>query len=48
MSPDNQGYYGFHKRFGVFYEVMDYNKLLRDAEKRNRTFFDKLNILGSH
>jgi hypothetical protein len=30
----------------IYYEVMDYNKLLRDAEKRNRIFFDKLNIIG--
>lgn len=47
VTPDNQGYYGFHRTFGIYYEVVDYNKLLRDAEKRNRIFFDKLNILGS-
>jgi hypothetical protein len=46
LTPDSQGYYGFHRTFGVYYEVVDYNKLLRDAEKRNRIFFDKLNILG--
>lgn len=46
VTPDNQGYYGFHRKYGVFYEVVDYNKLLRDAEKRNRIFFDKLNIVG--
>ncbi|WP_441279843.1 ATP-binding protein [Bradyrhizobium sp. 63_E2_N1_3] len=45
-TPDNQGYYGFHRGYRVFYEVLDYNKLLRDAEKRNRIFFDKLNIIG--
>lgn len=47
VTPDNQGYYGFHRTFGIYYEVIDYNKLLRDAEKRNRIFFDKLNILGA-
>jgi len=46
VTPDNQGYYGFHRGYRVFYEVIDYNKLLRDAEKRNKIFFDKLNILG--
>jgi hypothetical protein len=46
VAPDNQGYYGFHRKYGVYYEVMDYNKLLRDAEKRNRIFFDKLNVIG--
>jgi hypothetical protein len=47
-TPDNQGYYGFHGKYKIYWEVMDYNKLLRDAEKRNRVFFDKLNILGNH
>ncbi len=46
VTPDNQGYYGFHRGYRVFYEIIDYNKLLRDAEKRNKIFFDKLNILG--
>jgi hypothetical protein len=44
-TPDNQGYYGFHRGYGVYYEVMDYNKLLSDAKKRNRVFFDKLNLI---
>jgi hypothetical protein len=47
MTPDKQGYYGFHREYGVYYEVLDYNKLLRDAQKRNRIFFDKLNVLGN-
>jgi hypothetical protein len=45
-TPDNQGYYGFQKTFGIYYEVSGYDKLLRDARKRNRIFFDKLNILA--
>ncbi|MBF9195109.1 hypothetical protein [Microvirga terrestris] len=48
LMPDNQGYYGYHSRRRIYYEIMDYNKLLRDAERRNRIFFDKLNILGEH
>jgi hypothetical protein len=47
VTPDNQGYYGFHRGYGVYYEVMDYDKLLRDAQKRNKIFFDKLNVLGN-
>jgi hypothetical protein len=47
VTPDNQGYYGFHRGYAVYYEIMDYNKLLRDAQKRNRVFFDKLNVLGN-
>lgn len=45
-TPDNEGYYGFHRRYGIFYEVIDYNKLLRDARQRNRIFFEKLGIVG--
>ena len=33
-TPDNQGYYGFHKTYAAYYEVVDYNKLLGDAKKR--------------
>ena len=47
VTPDNQGYYGFHRGYGVYYEVMDYDKLLRDAQKRNKIFFDKLNVFGN-
>ncbi|NUB05804.1 ATP-binding protein [Azospirillum sp. Vi22] len=47
ITPDRQGYYGYHRRRRVYYEVIDYNKLLRDAQKRNRIFFEKLNILGN-
>lgn len=46
VTPDNQGYYGYHRTRRIYYEVIDYNKLLREAQKRNRIFFDKLNILG--
>jgi len=41
LTPDNQGYYGFHKTYAAYYEVIDYNKLLSDARKRNRIFFDR-------
>jgi hypothetical protein len=45
-TPDNQGYYGFQKTFGIYYEVSSYDKLLQDARKRNRIFFEKLNVLS--
>jgi hypothetical protein len=44
VTPDNQGYYGFHRGYGTYYEVTDYGKMLRDAKKRNRIFFEKLHI----
>ena len=43
-TPDNLGYYGFNQNLNAYYEVISYNKLLRDARKRNRVLFDKLNI----
>jgi hypothetical protein len=45
-TPDNQSYYGFNKTHSVYFEVIDYNKMLRDATKRNRIFFDKLNLVN--
>jgi hypothetical protein len=48
ITPDNQSYYGFNKTYGVYFEVIDYNKMLRDATKRNRIFFDKLNLVNDH
>jgi hypothetical protein len=46
-TPDKQGYYGFHRDYNVYYEVISYNKMLRDAKKRNRIFFEKLNITSA-
>ena len=45
-TPDGLGYHGFQKTFGIYYEVTSYDKLLQDARKRNRIFFDKLNVLS--
>lgn len=46
-DPDKQGYYGYHTNHRVHYEVMDYGKMLSDAKKRNRIFFDKLDLVGN-
>jgi hypothetical protein len=48
MTPDRQGFYGYHVNHRVYYEVIDYTKMLSDATKRNRIFFDKLNLVDSH
>ena len=47
QTPDNQGFYGYHTNHRVYYEVMDYTKMLSDATKRNRIFFDKLNLVDN-
>lgn len=39
---DNEGYYRYHERKDIFIEVLSYDKLLKDAKKRNAAFFDIL------
>jgi hypothetical protein len=46
--PDGNGYFDFHKDSRSYYEVIDYDKLLNDSKKRNRIFFDKLNLLSQN
>ncbi|MQR02325.1 Shedu immune nuclease family protein [Glaciimonas soli] len=41
---DNEGYFLYHKTRGCYIEIMSYDKMLNDAKKRNRAFFDKLQI----
>jgi len=43
--PDNEGYFGFHQGYKIYFEVMSFDKMLRDANLRNRIFFNKLGIL---
>jgi hypothetical protein len=43
-TPDNMGYYGYNRTLTAYYEVISYNKLLSDANKRNRVLFQKLNL----
>ncbi|TIN95485.1 MAG: hypothetical protein E5Y06_12080 [Mesorhizobium sp.] len=48
ITPDKQGFYGYHPNHKVYYEVVDYTKMLSDATKRNQRFFDKLNLVDNH
>ena len=41
-TPDGEGYFGFNSAKGAYVEVISYNKLLKDAKKRNQVLFDKL------
>ena len=38
-SADNQSYFGFKKNYNFYIEVMSFDKLLKDAELRNKIFF---------
>ena len=40
----NLGYYGFHKKYNAFIEVLAYDQLINDVKKRHKAFFEKLGI----
>lgn len=44
-TPDGLGYYGFSPRHKASIRVISYKKMFRDADLRNRSFFDKLGLL---
>jgi hypothetical protein len=44
LSPDSEGYLGFHKGYNVYVEVISFKKLIEDAKMRNKIFFKKLGI----
>ena len=43
-TPDAQGYFGFNSAQRAYVEVISFDKLVSDAERRNRILFDKLNL----
>lgn len=45
LSPDGEGYFGFHTGYKMYVEVISFKKLIEDADKRNRIFFKKLGIV---
>ena len=42
ISSDASGYFGYVPKPGAYIEIISYEKLLNDAEDRNRILFDKL------
>lgn len=42
--PDNEGYFVYHQNSGCYIEIISFDKILGDAKKRNRAFFDHLQI----
>ena len=38
------GFYGFNRNCDVYYEVLEYEKVLSDPKKRNRVPFEKLTL----
>ncbi len=43
-SPDNLGYFGYNKELKTYVEIISFDKLLSDAQKRNKVLFDKLKL----
>jgi hypothetical protein len=43
-TPDGLGYVGYNSEVGVWVEIITFEKVVSDAEKRNATLFDQLNI----
>jgi hypothetical protein len=44
-TPDGLGYYFYSKNINAYFEVLSYDKILNDAKKRNRVFFEKLELI---
>jgi hypothetical protein len=44
QTPDGEAYYGYHPEFEAAMEVIDYNRLVTDAVKRNQILFDRLDV----
>lgn len=44
ISPDQDGYFGFHRGYKMYVEIVDFTKMLKDATLRNKIFFKKLQL----
>jgi hypothetical protein len=44
-TPDGDGYFGFAPKHKAAIHVVSYKKMLKDAELRNRIFFEKLGLV---
>lgn len=42
--PDRLGYFSWHDKLNLYIEVLSWDKVLRDANMRNKIFFHKLGI----
>ncbi|MCA9407178.1 MAG: ATP-binding protein [Candidatus Omnitrophica bacterium] len=43
-TPDGLGYFMQHSKFNAYFEVISYEKLVSDAEKRNKAFFHNIGL----
>lgn len=43
-TPDGLGFFGYKRHYNSYFEVISYEKLIADAQKRNKAFFHKLGL----
>lgn len=43
-TPDKMGMYRYHEKKRAYIEILSFDKLINDAEKRNKILFEKLGI----
>jgi len=43
-TPDGEGYFGYTRAYNAYVEIIGFDKLVRDAKRRNAILFDKLNL----
>jgi hypothetical protein len=44
FTPDGLGCYFYNSNYGAYVEIISFDKLLRDAQQRNRVLFAKLSL----
>lgn len=44
QTPDNYGYFNYYNNYHAYFEIITFEKLLQDAKKHNKAFFDYLDI----
>ena len=44
ISPDGEGYFGYHKGYKMYVEIISFSKLVKDAKLRNQIFFERLQL----
>lgn len=47
-TPDGEGFFDYNSNLNSYIEVISYDKLLTDARRRNRAFFDRLGLKDAH
>jgi hypothetical protein len=44
QTPDRLGYYGYHDGYNAYIEILPFDKIIIDAQKRNRVLFETLGL----